>query len=178
MIFYFSKSSLPSVLWRCWLGGIKVIWPVKNWVVRYWRGYLSGARCKWFAYGPADATATPIISCCSKIQNGLPFWCQLTQVVLEKRLLNGCSSSSSSSNSSSSSSSSKYVESHLCLYCTQGSLNANTDKGRTGLRNLGNTVRMHTFFVSKNMITSGIVYRVVMELHNKKVYTTWVFTDF
>ena len=29
------------------------------WVVRYWRGYLSGARCKWFAYGPADATATP-----------------------------------------------------------------------------------------------------------------------
>jgi len=35
----------------------------------------------------------PIISCCSKIQNGLPFWCRITQVVLEKRLLNGCSSS-------------------------------------------------------------------------------------
>jgi len=31
----------------------------KNWVVGYWRGYLSGPRCKWFAYGPADATATP-----------------------------------------------------------------------------------------------------------------------
>jgi len=31
----------------------------KNWVVRYCRCYLSGARCKWFAYGPADATATP-----------------------------------------------------------------------------------------------------------------------
>jgi len=30
----------------------------KNWVMRYWRGYLSGARFKWFAYGPADATAT------------------------------------------------------------------------------------------------------------------------
>ena len=30
----------------------------KNWVVRYWHGYLSGARCRWFAYGPADATAT------------------------------------------------------------------------------------------------------------------------
>jgi len=30
----------------------------KNWVVRYWDGYLSGVRCKWFAYGPADATAT------------------------------------------------------------------------------------------------------------------------
>jgi len=38
----------------------------------------------------------PIISCCCKIQNGLPFWCRLTQVVLEKRPLNRCSSSSSS----------------------------------------------------------------------------------
>jgi len=28
-------------------------------VVRFWRGYLSGAMCKLFAYGPADATATP-----------------------------------------------------------------------------------------------------------------------
>ena len=37
----------------------------------------------------------PIISCCSKIENGLPFCCQLTQFVLEKRLLNRCSSSSS-----------------------------------------------------------------------------------
>ena len=34
-----------------------------------------------------------IISFSSKIQNDLPFWCQLTQVVLEKRPLNGCSSS-------------------------------------------------------------------------------------
>jgi len=25
----------------------------------------------------------PIISCSSKIQNGLPFWCHLTQAVLE-----------------------------------------------------------------------------------------------
>jgi len=30
----------------------------KNWVMRYWHGYLSGARCRWFTYGPADATAT------------------------------------------------------------------------------------------------------------------------
>jgi len=28
-------------------------------VVRYWHGYLSGAWWKSFAYGPADATATP-----------------------------------------------------------------------------------------------------------------------
>ena len=31
-----------------------------------------------------------IISCFGKIQNGLPFWCWLTQVVLEKRPLNVC----------------------------------------------------------------------------------------
>jgi len=31
----------------------------KSWVVRYWRGYLSGARCNWFAYGQADGTAAP-----------------------------------------------------------------------------------------------------------------------
>ena len=48
---------VPSVLWRCWLGGRNGIRPVKNWVVRCWRGYLSGARCR-LAYGPADATAT------------------------------------------------------------------------------------------------------------------------
>ena len=48
---------LPSVLWRCWFGVRKSIRPVKNCVVRCWRGYLSAARCKWFAYGPADATA-------------------------------------------------------------------------------------------------------------------------
>jgi len=34
------------------------------------------------------------------IQNGLPSWCQVTQVVLEKRPLNRCSCSSSSSSSS------------------------------------------------------------------------------
>jgi len=27
----------------------------------------------------------------SKIEDGLPFWCRLTQVVLDKRPLNGCS---------------------------------------------------------------------------------------
>ena len=37
----------------------------KNWVMRCWCGYLSAARCRLFAYGPADATVSknPIISC-------------------------------------------------------------------------------------------------------------------
>jgi len=38
-------------------------------------------------------------SCSGKIQNGLPLLCRLTHFVLEKRLLNGCSSSSSTSSS-------------------------------------------------------------------------------
>jgi len=29
--------------------------------------------CKWFAYGPPDVTATPIVSCFIKIQNGSTF---------------------------------------------------------------------------------------------------------
>ena len=55
---------LPSMLWFAFsdltlLVGRQEGHPAfKSWVVRYWRGYLSGARCKWFAYGPADGTVT------------------------------------------------------------------------------------------------------------------------
>ena len=51
-------SFMPSVLWHGCLGSRQGIRPVKT-VLRCWHGYLSGARCKWFAYGPADASATP-----------------------------------------------------------------------------------------------------------------------
>ena len=44
-------------------------------------------RCRLFAYGPADATAS------FKSRLVLRFWYRLTQVVVEKRSLNGCSSS-------------------------------------------------------------------------------------
>ena len=57
LLLFFAFSALPSVLWRCWLGGRKGIRPVKNWAVGCWRGYLSGVRCR-LAYVPADATAT------------------------------------------------------------------------------------------------------------------------
>jgi len=64
---------------HCWLC-------VTNWV-RCWRGCLFGARCKWFAYGPADSTATPLSL--ALLESGMvsPFWCQLTKVVMEKRPL-------------------------------------------------------------------------------------------
>ena len=60
------------MLWQCCLGIRKSIWPVKNWVMGCLCGCLSGARCRLFAYGPADATASqnPIISCLVWIQTG------------------------------------------------------------------------------------------------------------
>ena len=52
----------------------------KNWLMRCWFGYLSGARCILFAYDPADATASlnPIISCLIYIQTDFTqqnVWC-------------------------------------------------------------------------------------------------------
>jgi len=78
---------VPSVLWRCWLGGRKGIRPVKNWEVGCWRGYLSGARCR-LAYGPANATAT--VSCFSKIQIGFFFLVPAHLGSPGKEPLNGC----------------------------------------------------------------------------------------
>jgi len=43
--------------------------------------------CIWFRLSCCHCHL--IISCFIKIQNGLPFWCRLTQVVLENRPLNG-----------------------------------------------------------------------------------------
>ena len=48
----------------------------------------AGVRCRWSAYGPADATATPSSLASLKSRMALPFWCRLTEVVLEKRPLN------------------------------------------------------------------------------------------
>ena len=59
---FISTSSSPSVL----LVERQEEHPVrKNWVMRCWCGYLSGVRCRLFAYGLADATASqnPVISC-------------------------------------------------------------------------------------------------------------------
>ena len=83
---------LPSVLWRCWLGGRKGIRPVKT----EWRG-TSVVIC--LDRGANDLHIVQLMLLPPHhrlIQIGLPFWCWLTQVVLERRLLNGCSSISSS----------------------------------------------------------------------------------
>jgi len=62
--------------------------PHKNWVMRCWCGYLSGAKCKWFSYGQANATATTSLALL-KSRMVLPFLYWLSQAVLEKRPLNG-----------------------------------------------------------------------------------------
>ena len=65
--------------------------------MRCWHGesYLSGMKCKWLAYAHMvqlmpQLPLPPLHLSVSEIQNGLSFWYQPTQVVLEKRLLNGC----------------------------------------------------------------------------------------
>ena len=83
----YSTNTLPSVLWRCWLGGRKGIQPVKKLSggVLAWH---SGARCR-LAYGPADATHSLSLASV-KSRLGLLFWYQLTWVVPEKGPLNRC----------------------------------------------------------------------------------------
>ena len=79
----FFTQSVPSVLWRCWLGGRKGIQPVKNWVVGCWRGCLGwGADLHIAQQMPLPLT----ISCSSKSRLVLtflvlPFWYLLTWVV-------------------------------------------------------------------------------------------------
>jgi len=65
---------MHSVLWHCWLGGRKGIRPVKNWVVRCWHGYLSGAICRCADLHMAQLMPLPLtVSCFSKIQIGFTF---------------------------------------------------------------------------------------------------------
>jgi len=55
--------------------------------VRYWCGYLSGARCKWFAYGPADATVTSsLVAVKSRLVH--LFGAGLSRLSWKKRTLN------------------------------------------------------------------------------------------
>jgi len=58
-------------------------------VVGCWHGYLSGARCR-LAYGPADATATDMVSCFHKIQISFTFLVPADPGSPGEGLLNGC----------------------------------------------------------------------------------------
>jgi len=58
-----------ATVWHCRLGSRKGIWPVKNWVVGCWRGYLSRADLHMAQLMPLPLT----VSCFSKIQIGFTF---------------------------------------------------------------------------------------------------------
>jgi len=69
-------------------GPAKTDWWGTGMVISLERGAKVQMICMWSSW----CHCRLIISCSSKIQNGLPFWCQLTQVVLENRPLNQCGS--------------------------------------------------------------------------------------
>ena len=85
---------LSSVLWHCWLGTRKSTRPIK---IEWWGVGMvicleQGADCLHMM--PLHTkTQSSLASLKSRLV--LPFWYRLTQVVLEKRRLNGCSSGSS-----------------------------------------------------------------------------------
>ena len=58
--------------------------------MQVWLSLWSEVQMICIAYGPADANATPSLDSLKLIQIGLTLWCRVTQVVLEKRPLNGC----------------------------------------------------------------------------------------
>jgi len=85
-----TEMYVPSVHWHCWLGIRKSLWPVKNWVMRCRHGYLFAVRCKWFGYGPADATAAHHL-----LHHYNPHWFSLSGAGLPRlswrtKPLNGC----------------------------------------------------------------------------------------
>jgi len=78
---------LPLVLWHCWLGGRKVIWPVKT--ERWGAGVVVRNKvqtCIWPSWCQCHSLSLASV----KSRLVLPFWYWLTWVVLEKGLLNGC----------------------------------------------------------------------------------------
>jgi len=78
---------MPSVLWRCWLGGRKCIRPVKKLSggVLVWLSLLRGADMHMAQLMPLPPTVSSV-----KSRLVLPFWYRLTQVVSDKGPLNGC----------------------------------------------------------------------------------------
>ena len=80
---------VPSVLWRCWLGGRKGIQPVKN---------LSGGGLAWLSvWSKMQTCILPSWCHCHSLSLAsvksrlvLPFWYRLTRVVSEKGPLNVC----------------------------------------------------------------------------------------
>jgi len=77
----------PSCCLQCFNTVCSASW--KKWVMRCWRGYMSGATCKWFAYGPAYATATWSYCALLECRTVYIFFAPAYTRWTEKRTLNG-----------------------------------------------------------------------------------------
>ena len=80
---------MPSVLWRCWLGGMKGIRPVKNvsgGVLAWLSVWSEMQTCIWPSWYHCHSLSLASV----KSRLVLPFWYRLTRVVPEKGPLNGC----------------------------------------------------------------------------------------
>ena len=80
---------MPSVLWRCWLGGRKGIRPVKklSGEVLAWLSVWSEVQtCIWSSWCHCHSLSLASI----KSRLVLAFWYRLTRVVPDKGPLNGC----------------------------------------------------------------------------------------
>ena len=85
--FYLPSSTtlVPSVLWRCWLGGRKGIRP------EWWGTGVVICQERGADLHMAQLMPLPVtVSCFSKTQLVLPFWYRLTRVSPRKGPLNGC----------------------------------------------------------------------------------------
>ena len=83
------SNTLPSVLWRCWLGGRKGIRSVKKLSggVLAWLSVWSEVQtCIWSSWCHCHSMSLAPV----KSRLVLPFWYQLTRVVPDKGPLNGC----------------------------------------------------------------------------------------
>ena len=81
-------TSVPSVLWRCWLGGRKGIRPVKKLSggVLAWLSLWSEVQtCIWPSWCHCHSLSLASV----KSRSVLPFWYRLTRIVPEKGPLNG-----------------------------------------------------------------------------------------
>ena len=121
---------LPSVLWHCWSGVRKSIWPVKFdlWGVGVVICLERGADCLRMVQLMPLQPKTPSSLASFKSRLVLPFGYRLTHIVLEKRPLNRCISSSCCQND----------QSLLCMYvrwmrtCIQKStVRVTTSRGQT-----------------------------------------------
>ena len=79
---------MPLVLWRCSLGGRNCTGLQKT---EWWGAGVVVCLERGADLHMAQLMPLPLtVTCFSKIQIGLPFWYQLTRVVLDKGPLNGC----------------------------------------------------------------------------------------